>query len=278
MLKLNNMEAIAHVEIENILVQFRPVQVSRFPINVHVNQTGDMIRFEDSRYPCDNFRVDSNLAILFFKGNDDKTGKKMFTIESRLIQNDKFSSVNSDYHTKTTSDTRKLFKLVREYVKPYSGMELALRTLRTAEASFDAWRTEPMRNSRESVSDLYRDDLLEIFASLKALGVTAVHAKMQRVYDQAVPAYLEGKERTNNKFAGVHVTFNPDDSVIVTCMREDVENNITKGSVTHESLEVCPAFIQEQVAMLRLIESKTHLPNVGTKVDDKTFWIDTIHK
>lgn len=278
MLKLNNMEAIAHVEIENILVQFRPVQVSRFPINVHVNQDGNMIRFEDSRYPCDNFRVESNLAILYYKGNDDKTNKKMFTLESRLIQNDKFSSHNSDYRTKTTSDTKKLFKLVREYVKPYTGMELALRTLRTAETAFDTWRTKPMKNSREAVSELYRDDLLEIFASLKSLGVPAVHTKMQRVYDEAIPAFLEGKEQSNNKFAGVHVTFNPDESVIVTCMREHEEHNITKGSMIHESLEACPAFIQEQVAMLRLIENQTHLPNVGTKVDDKTFWIDTIHK
>jgi L-fucose mutarotase/ribose pyranase (RbsD/FucU family) len=276
MLNLNNMEAITHPELEQLLVDFRRVQVSRFPIDTMVNKTGEMVAFVDSRYPTDAFARNKNLALLYFDGYDKTQTKKIFTVESRLIQNDRYSPRGSEYFTKSSSDVRKVAKMLRDYVKPYTGLEVAQNTLRTAELNFQTWRDKPMLASRDTMSELYREDLLDIFTALKALGVPAVNDKMQKVYNEALPAYLEGVERKDNKFAGVHISFNPDDSVVVTCMRDDVDKGINKGAITYESLETCPAFVQQQVSMLRIMENDSYLPNVGTRISDKTFWIDTI--
>ena len=276
MLKLNNMEAITHKEIEDLLVDFRRVQVSRFPIETNINQGGGMVAFVDSRFPTDAFDRGRVLAMLYYDGDDKKSGKKIFTVESRLIQNDKYSSRNSEYYTKSSSDVKKVAKLLRDYVKPFTGLEIAYKTLRLAEMNFSNWREDPSTKSRDAMGSVYRDDLLEMFASLKAFGVQPVNSKMQQIYDEALPAFLESKERLNNKFAGVHVFINPDESVTVTCMRDVPENKLDKGSWTYESLEACPMFVQQQVSMLRIIDINQHLPKVGTHVGVNTFWIDTI--
>jgi len=276
MLNLNNMEALIHVELEQLLTDFRRVQVSRFPIDVMVNTTGQTIAFNDSRYPTDAFHKSKCLALLYFDGHDKKTSKKIFTVESRLIQNDRYSPRSSEYYTKSSSDVKKVAKMLRDYVKPYTGLEVAQNTLRSAELNFQNWRDKPAVDSSDAVSHLYREDLLEIFNSLKSLGVPAVNHKMQKVYDVALPAYLVALERKGNKFAGVHISFNPDDSVVVTCMRDDEATSISKGSITYEGLEACPAFVQQQVSMLRIMEDNSYLPNVGTRINDKTFWIDTL--
>jgi len=276
MLNLNNMEALIHVELEELLTDFRRIQVSRFPIDVMVNTTGQTIAFNDSRYPTDAFHKSKSLALLYFDGHDKKTNKKIFTVESRLIQNDRYSPRSSEYYTKSSSDVKKVAKMLRDYVKPYTGLEVAQNTLRSAELNFQTWRDKPDMESRDSMGNLYREDLLEIFTSLKSLGVPAVNDKMQKVYDEALPAYLVALERKGNKFAGVHINFNPDDSVVVTCMRDDETKGINKGSITYENLEACPTFVQQQVSMLRIMEDGSYLPNVGTRISDKTFWIDTL--
>ena len=278
MLNLNNMEALTHVELEQLLTDFRRVQVSRFPIDVQINQAGQMVAFVDSRFPVDAFSFNRNkvLGMLYFDGYDKKSGKKMFTVESRLIQNDKYSTRSSEYYTKTSSDVKKVAKLLRDFIKPYTGLEVALQSLRTAEQEFNRWKDDPSMRSRDAMGSVYRDDLLEIFENLKSLGVPAVNDKMQKVYDEALPAFLEAKERNDKKFAGVHVSLNPDESVVVSCMRTDEPNGLEKGSITYDSMEVCPAFVQQQVGMLRLMVDGMHLPNVGTRINDKTFWIDTL--
>ena len=276
MLNLNNMEAIVHPEIEQLLVDLRRVQVSRFPIDTRVNQTGDMVAFIDSRFPTDAFSRAKNLAILYFDGYDKKSNKKIFTVESRLIQNDKYSSRSAEYYTKSSSDVKKVAKLLRDFVKPYSGLEVASQSRRLAEEYFTRWRDKPMSRSREVMGEIYRDHILEMFALLKERGVTPVDARMQKIYDEAVPAYQEAMSLRDNKFAGVHVSINPDESVVVTCSFDNEAHGVTKGTITHESMEACPAYVQTQISMLRIVDDHTHLPNVGYRVDDKTFWIDTL--
>jgi hypothetical protein len=188
-------------------------------------------------------------------------------IESRVINNDKYSSYNDDYHTRKTNDTKKMFKFMKEYLKPFSYLEISARTRRLAEDKHNAWRVEPHRKLRDNM-DIGREELSEIFMRLQEAGVLPVNQYMESIYNEAIPAYKEVKERNSREFDSVHVFFNPDDSIAMTMTKGE-----NKGVYQFDTLDMCPQWVQEGVGLLKMAESSTHVPYIGIKTDDRNFWI-----
>jgi hypothetical protein len=51
-------------------------------------------------------------------------------------------------------------------------------------------------------------------------------------------------------------------------------SNLETGAYTHDSLAAAPAFIQQQVGLLKMMDKNTHVPDVGYKSSDTEFWIE----
>lgn len=249
-----------------LVSEFRRGQVSRFPVEVITNDGGMMIGFIDSRFPTDRFNVEKMIAIIYVKDNGEEP---VLTLESRLIQNDKFSIHNSDYHTKSTKDLKKMLKFMKEYIKPFSGQEIAQKTYRGAEQNFDEWRRGAWRNLREALSELNHEDYVAEFEALAQMGITPQTNKFREAMSVVIPESAENKRRTNMKFDAVHIFINPDDSVCVTIMQGE-----NKGSKIVESIEECPQYIQQGIAMLKMVDDNTHIPEVGKRVNGKDFWVE----
>ena len=45
------------------------------------------------------------------------------------------------------------------------------------------------------------------------------------------------------------------------------------GATIYERFEDVPPMIQQQVAMLRMVEAKTFIPEVGSRVNEREFWV-----
>lgn len=253
--------------IKQLVTEFRKVQVSRFPINVYPMGDGEGVRFVDSRFPTHKSVKDYVLAMLYLKNG---VGGDTLTIESRLISNDKYASYNEEYYTKTTKDTKKMFKLMRDFIKPYSGQEIAEKTYMGTGTEFDEWQKKPLWDARK-FNNIGYEALYQEIAKLLERGVTPQTEVFKDVYEKGLPAYLEFKRREQLSPPTTHVYINPDESVILTNMKGD-----NRGSQTITNIEQCSAQMQQSVAMLKIMEDNAYVPEVGKRVTYKEFWIEGI--
>jgi hypothetical protein len=253
-------------QFKHLVNEFRRVQVSRFPIEVVVESGGMIIGFVDSRFPTTRFNVSNMLAMLYVESVEEKP---TITIESRLIKNDKYAVHNDKYRTRSTHDIKKMFKYMKEYIKPFSGQEIAQRSYRGVEHEFEQWQRKPYSAVKEALNQLGSKDFMEGIVKLQALGIEPPTDKFAELTKTAIPHFEEMKRREQMEQPNYHIHLNPDDSVVVTIMRGE-----KKGSMTKESLDACPMFIQQNVGMLKMMDERNRIPEVGTKVSNTEFWIE----
>ena len=249
-----------------LVSEFRRGQVSRFPIDLIVNDGGIMLGFVDSRFPTDSYSVDRMVAMIYVKEDGENP---TLTLESRLIENDKYARHNNDYHTKSTKDLKKMLKFMREYIKPFSGQEIAQKTYRSVEQDFDTWRSKPWRNVRMAMQELDPLDYVAEFEALALMGIEPQTKKFREAMTTVIPESKENKRRTDMKFDAVHIHINPDNSICLTIMKGD-----NRGSKIVETVDECPQYIQQALAMLKMVDDNTHIPEVGKRNNDKDFWVE----
>ena len=270
MLNLNLNESV-RPELAKLITEFRRAQVSRFPINVDANPDAEVIRFVDSRMPKDSWNPKLILARLEVSDTD-KNGNPVYKLSSRLIENEKYSPTNNDYHTKSTNDLKKLLKLLKEYVKPYSAQEIANRTWYVADSKYDEWQTLPTKFYHSASSGIGREDLAKEILALMQRGVEFHTEKFRRVALEGMPHYIESVRRQSMPSCKTHVYVQPDDSVVVTTLPNTA--GIDAGCLNYENLQASPVPIQQAVAMLLMVENDTFIPEAGYRVNDKQFWVE----
>lgn len=261
MLNITNPEEVKPI-FTQLLADFRRTQVSRFPINVTARNYGSLIVFEDSRFPAKNTNVENVVGTLRDAGLD-KNNKQLYEVRSRLISNEKYAVHNDDYNSRTTNDPKKVAKFLKDYLKPFTPLEVANRTFRKFEHHDESWRDEFRWKLREVVA-LEPSDLFAEVQHLVSLGVEFHSDKFKRIVTEGMPMFTEHMRRKNESRFTTHVYINPDDSV--NAARD-------QKVFTYQTLEEMPEDMQQQVAMLRIVEADTYIPEVGMKMSTNTYWI-----
>jgi hypothetical protein len=268
MLNIGDM-ANAPVELVNLVKEFRRVQVSRFPIDVVYKPNSNALAFVDSRFPTEATSFHKIAGLLYCRL--DKEGKTIYEITSRLIENSKFNPGKVEHHTKTTNDAKKAIKFMRDYLKPFSQIELANRSKQHVVATFSERKMET-RSAFFDVCNLGVEALIQEVIRLKAIGVKPQTERFEKLYSEGIDkyeAYLESKQK---KFNQAHVFINPDESVLLTLV---MDNLVKPETASHESLTECPDWVQQGVAMLRMLEAdKKAIVGLGTRWGDRDFWLE----
>jgi len=254
-----------HKTLDKLLTEFKRKQVSRFAINAIIRAEGIII-FTDSRFPTPTTARKTNdiLGSLFIDGLDDKN-RLIVSVSSRLITNDKFSAHNEDYHKRSTIDDKKVSKWLRDYIKPYSPIEITDKSERYADAQVSNW----VEQSARFVGDFVRSDRMEVMEYLlemKRQGLEPVTDKFRKYMKEGLPHYEEWLRRKAKRFSKVHVLVNPDESVMITANEE---------TTFYESLQQAPETIQQNIALLRMGENTEFIPEIGYVVSHNEFWIET---
>jgi hypothetical protein len=109
---------------------------------------------------------------------------------------------------------------------------------------------------------------MEGIIRLQELGVLPTD-KFAEMAKTAIPLYNENKRIKALEKPRCHILVNPDDSVVVTLVHGE-----NRGSQTLESLEACPLFIQQAVGMLKMVDDRQRVPEVGTRIGINQFWIE----
>ena len=263
MLNIKNMDDV-HPLFKPLLVEFRRVQVSRFPINVDANEHTSAVRFVDSRFPNAGWRHYNMLASLTVKGFDAK-GKPVIEMLGRLINNEKFATHSDNYYTRSTTDPKKVAKWLRDYVKPYTALEIAKKSGNAAQDRHCEWQINARSDAR-SLLNISAASMYEEVKYLKSVG-TQFKTDAFRKLAENLEALEEANRRSNKDFRGVHVYINPDESIAVG----DV---VMEKTWEFDSVEQAPTVIQQQLGMLRMVDDNVFLPHVGMRYNPKNFWID----
>lgn len=254
----------------NLLKEFRRIQVSRFPIDVVYKYNNSALTFIDSRFPTDTMNQHKVAGLLFWRTGDE--GKNIYEITSRLIANSKFNPGKVEHHTKTTNDPKKALKFMRDYIKPFSQIELAKRSLSYVETAFDEQKVQA-RSAFYGACNVGVEALIEEVIRLKSIGVKPQTEKFEKVYNEGIPKYEEYLESKQKKFHQAHVWINPDQSVLLTIMNKELDKQPEIAS--YESLTECPEWVQQGVAMLRILEANTKpVVGLGTRWGDSDFWLE----
>jgi hypothetical protein len=265
MLVLNDVEKLTP-RYAQLLADFRRTQISRFPVEVRVISS-EFVAFVDSRFPVS---PNASASVRNSIGSVYSDGDKI-VVESRLIQNEKYNMHNTDYHTRKTQDIRKVLKYMKEYLKPYTAQEVANRTLSNAKQAFNEHKEKAMWKARGyKLDDL--DALYEEVMHMKTLGYEPKTNAVKKLVNEGFPALEQYMKTKDTEFPRVHVHIAPDESVTIAVLMK--HSNLETGAYTHDSLAAAPAFIQQQVGLLKMMDKNTHVPDVGYKSSDTEFWIE----
>lgn len=257
-----------HESIKKLLVEFRRVQVSRFPINVTSHPAdARSVKFVDSRFPTDTWRKDRMLAWLGLSDTDAK-GRPILTLYSRLIRNEKYSVHNDDHHTKSTFDVKKMGSYLRQYVKPYAPEEVMER-IPKPEYEHQEWVQEPHTQFINVARNVRPDVIAQEIMHLQSMGIQFKTNEFRDVASQGLAFYGEAQRRLDANLRMVNVFIQPDGSVIVGWPKTD---NHQMGSVLYETMESAPEVIQQKVAMLKMCEINNFVPELG-RMTNNGYWL-----
>jgi hypothetical protein len=251
----------------DLLTQFRRIQVSLFPIKA-MKTTSEHVSFYDSRFPIGGIEGRKSVAQLWIDRNN--KNEEVFVIHSKDIYNPRFR--NERRNRNITKDPAKMLKYLKTYVQPYTARELAKMTKDVMESKFSDWRWNALKACKEVV----QCDMNIIYEEAKRmaeLGIRAQTARFQKVLDEGLTLYEEGKYVESRKDRDlVHLFLNPDDSISVWF---DSTSDKTGGLLPHyTSFEELPEQVATRMAMLKMTSENTFVPDVGVRANDRSFWVD----
>jgi hypothetical protein len=264
-------DEMVNEEIKQVITEFRRTQVSKYPIIAKYNG-GQVVGFIDSRFPTDRYSQQNMACILWWGYN--KQEKLEVTIESRLINNDKYSRHNSDYHTKKTTNPKNLLKYLKEYCKPFSAQEIAYRTWKNSREAFEEWKQQAYRDARR-VCSFDWEDIIDELVNMKTVGYIPRSEKIQKALaGDGLDKWTIHKEIKDITSSKTHVFINDTDGA-VTVTKGDAQEPDVKH---YDKLDDAPEYVQQHIGMLRMMDNKSFVPHMGYKANDREFWLEGVPK
>ena len=280
MLDIINFEKLQDPVMVTMLKDFQRTHSSKYKIIAHVHEEdgyGNTVVFIDSRKPFDFAAGDSlprlrDMLGYIEQGGKNDHGKMTYKITSRLIENEKFRSYIHDHRVRKCVSIPVFLKHMKTYLTEFSPQEMLEFTRRDASRGFQQWVHAANNTWDKIVGAVNGRAILEEVQKLKAMGVVPQTKAFEDVYEHGVDAYEEYKRRNNRLFENMsNVFINPDETVTITRI---VGNKATTEE--YQSVYECPAYIQEGITMLNMVEMATFVGDVGIRTSSNTYWIDKL--
>lgn len=271
MIDVSNLTENLEPRLANLVAQFRRIQVSKFPL-IAVEAGSCMVRFIDSRFQDESDKRDKVVGTLFLETRDlsDGATEEVFVVQSQLINIGRYNSDRK--HQKITKDEVKTLKNLQDYIRPFSPTQISNRTKGIAWDKLQNWKWEARRQARDSMG-FEMNVIYEEVKRMKDLGIRAQTDKFQKAMDEGIDLYDDARKADKvGERDLAHAFINPDDSIELRLMHD--EDYTAKNIRTrYTSVDEMPYELSSKIAMLRMTEAETFVPYVGTKVDDRTFWL-----
>lgn len=247
------------VVLNNLIGELKRTHISRYPLRV-VSVNKYVVDIIDERW--------SAAYVLRINNGD---AHNVVKLSSPFIENEKYRSNNSEYNTRKTTDLKKVRRWLKEYTQPLTTEMITKESFGHSRELFYKWRGEfeaTMRSVRHTV-DL--DDFITDAVNYFRTGLPYQDTKLAAFKNPEFLSSLEQHRiRIKSKQPIRHFLLNSDETVSITEMKESYyppENKFT-GHINLVSEDD-----RAKVAMLKIMEPNTFMPDVGVRLDNYNFWI-----
>jgi hypothetical protein len=244
-------------KLKEAVEQFAKNHKSEFPIHAEIFSK-TKVRFWDTRF----VKHGRSLANLTFNIDNDKK----LRLTSTRIKNPKCKPFHSNYHAKISKNVGPIVKALREFVYPTTPVEMRAASSNGVATAHNEWQTEPMISFKELRGNLFDSDasLVAEFQQLLAAGAMLATEPFRKFAAEGVGLYAERerRNRVDNRYTSLCI--NPDNTIDICAPNGEAYRF---GSVA----ELPPA-LSERLALLRMTEGETFVPEVGMKYGG-IFWI-----
>lgn len=244
------------------------------------NKSKHRINFIDERFPQMQDKYNRRHLGSVLVEYDDNNAPR-FTVQSRLIENQRYKNSGTAFHSKTSKSIDKTLKTMLDYVRPYSLEEVRRRTEHTFVSSVDKW----VQEARRPYLNLRIDDrkqIIEELLHLNDLGVQFKTDVFRKLAGEIKSINDEHSRRIDAKFKAYHVVFTPK-IIYVTAgklsknsyhdFRFEVDPAPAIPSTSYQTFESLPENILSGVGLLKIVPVGESVDEVGLRVNENEFYI-----
>lgn len=245
-------------QLKEVLDVVARTHVSRSPVRVNLHGS-NIATFTDDRFP--DKAVLARLEVMR------DMGMFVYSVESRRIKNDKYSLGSAGYHIKKSKNKTNILKLLKsELLQPYPHKEIMGWTSNTAVIQVREWVSQMERQFNTVCRDIENVDIIEELKWLHEMGVTFRSSAINKLVTEGIPIYEEYKYRKNSKRQHIHVLINTDGRVYT-------HNRNATQETEYASFDELPEDIRTNIALLRMHDKGSFVPEVGWRISDIEYWI-----
>jgi hypothetical protein len=168
-----------------------------------------------------------------------------------------------DRYTKTSTDEKKVLKLMRQMITPYTLKEVSDFYDNRVDEALKPWKSELYSKTRVPYQRLYYDAMVKELRNLKDLGVNLITPEFRNMMEETLTYHDEYEYRNNTRLEKLFVS-----------IREDGIHMMGNGTPTfHHTFDSLPVDYQGRLAILKMLKDGDSIPEVGIRIDAKTFWL-----
>lgn len=171
--------------------------------------------------------------------------------------------MEDDQKSKVSSDDTKVLKLMRQMITPYTLLEVSKFYGNRVDETLKPWRQELYSKTRAPYHKITYETMVKELRNLQSLGINFVTSEFRGMMEETLAYHNEYEYRQSVSVARMFVS-----------IREDGIHTTMNGQ-----LAVYPAFdflhkdTQGKLAMLKMLKDGDSIPEVGIRIDAKTFWV-----
>jgi hypothetical protein len=189
-------------------------------------------------------------------------------IKNDHIKNDKYRENNPEYNTHTTSDLKKIRRWLHEYTGPLDSERITRESHYKAKRIFEVWQKETAGVMNDMQRKLTISTIVLDIANYLRTGAAYQNPLIRECFDK-IPAAEQYALRMSAPMPDTHLLLSTDGRV--SCSRMISFSSPQKQySGVFEGL--APTY-KEKIAILKILEDKTFVEDVGVRLNDYNFWV-----
>jgi hypothetical protein len=232
-------------------------------------------RFLDVREDGSDKNNMYNAGVLFFDRNytrnlvgslklvDKKDGGMTLSVRGRKVVAPRRRSAE-DQQSKTSSDEQKVLKLMCQMITPYTLKEISGFYEKRVDESLGPWRRALYSKTRAPYHKLTYETMVKELRNLKDLGVNFITSEFRGMMEETL-AYHDENEYRNTVIV----------EKMFVSIREDGIHTVKDEAIlqVYPTFDTLPIDYQGKLAILKMLKDGDSIPEVGIRIDAKTFWV-----
>jgi len=168
-----------------------------------------------------------------------------------------------DRFSKTSTDEKKVLKLMCQMVTPYTLKEISSFYDMSVNEALNPWRRELYSKTRVPYQKMSYDAMVKELRNLQSLGVSFVTSEFRDMVEETL-AYHDEYEYRNSVPVG---------KMFVSIREDGIHTTIDGALAVHPTFDMLPKDLQGKLAILKMLKDGDNIPEVGVRINSNTFWL-----